>query len=167
MKASGESEMAFIRRRAPTLWLIILIKLGKALLLLMLAAGFLSLVGKDIGATFDGILRWVRIDPEQRFFARLGSHLEQITPENFRWLASGSFLYAALLLIETYGLIRRTWWAVWLAIGETAFFIPVEVFELVEKFSPVMFSLLVLNSVIVAYLVVSRDKLFRHHHVKA
>ena len=28
-----------------------------------------------------------------------------------------------------------SWWAVWLAIGETAFFIPVEVFELTEKFS--------------------------------
>jgi uncharacterized membrane protein (DUF2068 family) len=164
MSDAKESGTSFIRRGAPMLWLIILLKLGKALLLILLAAGFLALIGKDVGALFDEMLRWVKIDPEHRFFARLGDRLENITPENFQWLASGSVMYAALLLIEGFGLIRRSWWAVWLAIGETAFFIPVEVFELVEKFSLVMLAILTLNLVIVVYLVRNREKLFRHHH---
>jgi len=165
--APSAAAAPFTRRRAPTLWLIIIIKLGKALLLILLAAGFLSLIGKDVGAMFDGLLRWVKLDPEHRFFASLGHRLEQITPTNFKWLASGSVLYATLLLVEGYGLVRRSWWAVWLAIGETAFFIPVEVFELVEKFSTVMLTVLALNVVIVAYLVRNRDQLFRHHHLRA
>lgn len=166
MAAPADSGTSFIRRRAPALWIIIAIKLGKALLLILLAAGLLSLIGKDVGAIFDAVLRWVRIDPEHEFFARLGSQLEHITPEKFRWLASGSVLYAVLLLIEGYGLLRRSWWAVWLAIGETAFFIPLEVFELLEKFSNVMVSLLLLNTAIVAYLVLNRERLFRHHHAR-
>jgi uncharacterized membrane protein (DUF2068 family) len=158
----GDTE--FIRRRAPALWIIIGIKLGKALLLALLAAGFFTLIGRDIGAVFDDALRFVRIDPEQRFFSRLGDQLGKITPANLRWLASGSLLYAVLLVVEGIGLIRRSWWAVWLAIGETAFFIPLEILELLERFSLVMLIVLTLNCLIVAYLTRNRGKLFHHHH---
>jgi uncharacterized membrane protein (DUF2068 family) len=157
----------FIRRRAPTLWIIILIKLGKALLLLLLAVGFFQLIGKDVGDTFDHLLRLVKLDPSSKFFAKLGDRLDTVTPTNLKWLASGSLLYAILLIVECAGLMRRSWWAVWFAIGETAFFIPLELFELVGKFSWPMFGLFVVNSLIVAYLVVNRQKLFHHHHAKS
>lgn len=156
----------FIRRRAPTLTAIIGVKLGKALLLLLLAVGFFSLIGRDVGAVFDDVVRFVRLDPSSRFFARLGDQLDKITPANLKWLASGSLLYAGLLLVEGVGLIRRSWWAVWLAIGETAFFIPVEIFELTEKFTWMMTGIFALNAAIVAYLVANRHKLFHHHHPK-
>jgi uncharacterized membrane protein (DUF2068 family) len=123
-----------------------------------------NLIGKDIGDAFDNLLRFVKIDPGHRFFARIGSQLDEITPTNLKWLASGSLLYALLLLVEGTGLIRRSWWAVWLAIGESAFFIPVELFELAGKFTWTMFGIFALNSLIVAYLVVNRAKLFHHHH---
>ena len=164
MPASAKSDTLFIKRRAPALWIIIGIKLGKALLLILLAAGFFTLIGRDIGAIFDDVLRWVRIDPERKFFARLGEQLGRITPTNLKWLASGSLLYALLLAVEGYGLIRRTWWAVWLAIGETAFFIPFEVTDLLEHFRWLMLAILVANLFIVAYLIRNRDKLFHHHH---
>lgn len=161
MKPAPDTQ--FIKRRAPTLWLIIVVKLGKALLLFLLAAGLFNLIGKDVGDAFDNLLRFVKIDPSLRFFAWLGDQMDKITPANLKWLASGSLLYALLLLVEGYGLIRRSRWAVWLAIGETAFFIPVEVFELMEKFTWLMFGILALNSLIVAYLIVNRHKLFHHH----
>jgi len=154
----------FIRRRAPTLWAIILIKLGKALLLLLLTALLFKLIGKDVGDAFDDLLRLVKLDPGSRFFTRLGSHLDKVTPTNLKWLASGSLLYAILLMVECAGLMRRSWWAVWFAIAETAFFIPLELFELMGKFAWPMCGLFALNSLIVAYLVVNRDKLFHHHH---
>ena len=162
MKPAPDTQ--FIKRHAPALWIIIGIKLGKALLLLLLTAVFFNLIGKDVGDAFDELLRFVKIDPGHRFFVRLGDQLDKITPTNLKWLASGSLLYALLLLVEGYGLIRRSWWAVWLAIGETAFFIPVEIFELVGKFTWMMFGIFALNSLIVAYLIANRDKLFHHHH---
>jgi uncharacterized membrane protein (DUF2068 family) len=164
LKAAPDTD--FIKRRAPALWIIIVIKLGKALLLILLAAGFFTLIGKDIGAIFDTVLRCVKIDPSQRFFAKLGDQLGQITPLNLKWLASGSLLYALLLAVEGAGLIRRSWWAVWLAIGETAFFIPFEVMELLDGFSWLMSGVLTANIFIVAYLIRTRDKLFHHHYPK-
>lgn len=158
------SDTNFIKRRAPTLWAIIFVKLGKALLLLLLTAVLFNLIGKDIGDAFDNLLRFVKIDPGHRFFARIGDQLDKITPTNLKWLASGSLLYALLLLVEGFGLMRRSWWAVWLAIGESAFFIPVEIFELVGKFTWMMFTIFALNSLIVAYLIANRHKLFHHHH---
>jgi uncharacterized membrane protein (DUF2068 family) len=162
--APAPAGTSFVRRRAPTLWIIIGLKLGKAGLLLLLAAVSFSLIDRDAGALFDAALRWIKVDPALPFFAKLGDHLEKITPANWKWLASGSLLYAMLLLVEGGGLIRRSGWAVWLAIGETAFFIPFEVFDMLEHFTWRMGGVLLLNLVIVAYLIVNRDRLFRHHH---
>ena len=164
--ATPKPDTSFIKRRAPALWIIIGIKLGKALLLILLAAGFFSLIGKDVGDTFDSLLRFVKLDPGHRFFVRLGDQLDKVTPTNLKWLASGSLLYALLLIVEGYGLIRRSWWAVWLAIGESAFFIPLEIFELLDKFTWLMFTVLAVNAFIVAYLIRNRDRLFHHHHPK-
>ncbi len=153
-----------IKRRAPALYAIITLKLGKALLLGLLAVGFFSLIGQDIDAQFDRMLRWIHIDPEQRFWAHAGDQLQKITPVNLRWLGSGSLVYSLLLFVESIGLIRRAWWAAWLAIGETAFFIPIEISDLLKHFSLLVTAILALNILIVAYLVRNRDKLFRHHH---
>ena len=154
----------FVRKRAPALYAIITLKTGKAILLLLLALGFFSLIGQDLDAQFDRMLRWVHLDPEKHFLANLGDHLAKITPANLRWLASGSLMYSILLLVESVGLMRRAGWAVWLAIGETAFFIPIEVFDLVDHYSRVVTIILVLNIFIAGYLVKNRDRLFRHHH---
>ena len=72
-------------------------------------------------------------------------------------------------------------WAVWLAIGESAFFIPIEIFELVRHHRPELpnpcrrncFShpklglsiVLALNVLIVWYLFANRKRLFRHHRI--
>ncbi|MSU22190.1 MAG: DUF2127 domain-containing protein [Pedosphaera sp.] len=55
-------------------------------------------------------------------------------------------------------------WIGWLAIGESAFFIPIEVYELVEAPSLTVTIILAINIVIVIYLYRNRERLFRHHH---
>ena len=52
------------------------------------------------------------------------------------WLASGTLLYGLFLLVGGTGLAFRANWAIWLAIGESAFFIPIEIFELVRHRLP-------------------------------
>jgi uncharacterized membrane protein (DUF2068 family) len=158
---------SFVRKRAPALLAIITLKSVKAVLLLSLAVGFFSLIGQDLHRQFDDMLRYIHVDPERHFFADLGLQLQKITPTNLRWAASGSLLYSLLLIVESAGLISRSWWSVWLAIGETAFFIPIEVFDLADHFSWIVTIILVLNIFIVTYLVRNRDRLFRHHHPHA
>jgi uncharacterized membrane protein (DUF2068 family) len=94
-------------------------------------------------------------------------------------VVTGSFLYSLFSLVEGVGLIFRVPWAGWLAIGESAFFIPIEIFELVrrhrsempnparpELLSNPQFGLLIvlaINVFIVWYLYTNRKRLFRHH----
>lgn len=147
---------------AAGLYTIIAIKSGKGLLLLALALGIFSLAGHDLDKEFDAFLRTVGLDPEKQFFAQLGNRLDQITPSNLRWVASGTLLYSVMLFVESVGLGRRSWWAGWLAIGETAFFLPIEIYELLKGFSYGVLLILIVNLAMVWYLVRNRARLFHH-----
>ncbi|HVY72355.1 MAG TPA: DUF2127 domain-containing protein [Verrucomicrobiae bacterium] len=150
------------KKRAAGLYSIIAIKLGKGLALFALAIGIYSLIGDDLRVEFDNFIRFLRLDPEHKFFLRLGERLEDVTPANIRWVASGTMIYSLLLFVESAGLARRASWAAWLAIGETAFFIPVEVYKLLEKTSGSLAMILCVNILMVWYLVKNRERLFRH-----
>lgn len=151
-------------RHAPTLYFIAGFKLFKGLLLLTVAVGIFALAKKDLPDLFDSFLRWVHLDPENKFFGAIGDRLETITPANVRHVASGAFLFGAFLLVSGSGLLFRVSWAIWLAIGESAFFIPIEVFELLRRPSWALSCVLVVNLIIVCYLYFNRNRLFRHHH---
>jgi uncharacterized membrane protein (DUF2068 family) len=138
------------------------LKLAKCALLFGIAFGIYALMDSDLRHEFERFLRFIRVDPEHAFFANLGDRLQAITPGRVRFLASGAFLYAMLLLVESAGLMRRAFWAAWLAIGETAFFVPVEIFELVRGFSKTMLAILAVNVAIVWYLLRNRRRLFPH-----
>ncbi len=79
--------------------------------------------------------------------------------------AVGTFLYSLFALVEGIGLTFRVSWAGWLSIGESAFFIPIEIYELIHRgFSWTVFGILVFNVFIVWYLFENRQRLFHHHH---
>ncbi len=164
-------------KRAPTLYLIAGVKIGKGLLLLLAALGIFALAGKDLSDAFDNFLRWVHLDPEKRFFTNIGEWLDTVTPANVRVVASGTMIYGLFLFATGVGLALRAAWAIWLCIGESAFFIPIEIYELIRRRAPEtdmhrMFAhpktalavLLAANMFIVWYLYQNRERLFRHHH---
>jgi uncharacterized membrane protein (DUF2068 family) len=153
----------FLRKRAPTLYVIITIKLLKGLLLLLLGLGVYSLSDNNLPAEFRGFLEFFHLDPENRFFSELARKLANVTPENVIWLAGGTILYSLFSLVEGVGLIFRVSWAGWMAIGESAFFIPIELFDLNHLFSWTVLVILGLNIAIVWYLFQNRRRLFRHH----
>jgi len=168
------------KKHAPTLYFIVAIKLVKGIALVLLAVGVFSLANRDLSDTFDQFLRWVHLDPERSFFQGIGDWLDTITTTNVRAVATGTFLFGLFLIVLGLGLAFRAKWAIWLAIGEGGFFIPVEIFELVrhrrpgtenqprpELFHHPKLGLLVvlaLNVMIVWYLFQNRKRLFRHHH---
>ncbi len=151
------------KSRAPTLYLIILLKLGKGILLLLLAFGVYSLTDNNLPAEFRELLGSLNLDPENKLFTALTAKIERLTPANVRWVATGTLLYSLFSLVEGVGLIFRVVWAGWLAIGEGGFFIPIEIYELSHGFSPTVLVILVLNIIIVWYLLQNRHRIFRHH----
>jgi uncharacterized membrane protein (DUF2068 family) len=158
-----------IPKRAPTLYFIIAIKLLKGLVLLLLALGVYKLSDDNLPDEFRQLLMFFHLDPEKEFFAALTDKIETLSEAKMVWLAGGTFLYSLFSLVEGTGLIFRISWAGWLAIGESAFFIPIEVYELIHRpfHYRSFYTLLVLfalNVFIVWYLYQNRQRLFRHHH---
>jgi uncharacterized membrane protein (DUF2068 family) len=167
------------KKHAPTLYFIVAIKLAKGIALLLLALGVLSTANKDLPDLFNQFLLWVHLDPERSFFVDITAWLNTITPTNVREVASGMFLCGLFLTVLSLGLASRAKWAIWLAIGESGFFIPIEIFELVRRRRfeasglprPELFPhpkiglaiVLALNVIIVWYLLENRKRLFRHH----
>ena len=164
MSDPAKTETSSIRQRAPTLYLIIAIKLLKGVALLLLALGAYSLSDNNLPEDFRRFLEFLHFDPEKKFFTDLAEKVETITPDNLVWLARGTVLYSLFSLVEAVGLSFRVSWAGWLAIGESAFFIPIEFHELMRHFSWTVLVILALNILIVWYLFANRHRLFRHHH---
>jgi uncharacterized membrane protein (DUF2068 family) len=161
-------ETQFIKKRAPTLYFIIGIKLAKGILFLLLALGVYHISDDNLPELFRQVLTFLHIDPEKKFFADLADKIEIISESKMVWLAGGTFLYSLFSLVEGTGLIFRVSWAGWLTIGESAFFIPIEVYELMHR--PMarrsyvgLLIVLGLNVFIVWYLFQNRSRLFRHH----
>jgi len=165
--------------RAPTLYFIAICKLAKGITLLVIAASIYWLAGKDLQEYFDRFLEWVRIDPEHSFFRNIGESLADVSPGDVRGTGLALFLYGIFLLVGGTGLALRAKWAIWLTIGESAFFIPIEIFELTRHsrlgepqpaehlFAHPKVGLLIvlaLNIIIVWYLFKNRERLFRHPH---
>ena len=135
----------------------------KGALLLLLALGVYNLSESNLPDQFLRLLEWLRIDPEKKFFSDLMRRIAAITPANVIWLASGTLLYSLFSLVEGIGLFFRWRWAGYLAIGESAFFVPIEIFELMKSFSITVFVIMILNILMVWYLFQNRARLFRHH----
>ncbi len=152
------------KRRAPTLYFIIAGKLMKGVLVLALALFIFKLAGQDLTDWFNRLLQWFHFDPEGRFFSDIGDKLERITPANVRWVGVVTVLYSLVSLVEGVGLLFRAPWAGWLAIGESAFFIPIEVRELIVRPHLFVMGVLAFNILIVWYLYANRNWLFKHHH---
>ena len=168
------------KNRAPTLYFIAICKIAKGVALLLLAAGINYLAGKDLQDDFDKFIEWVRLDPEHSFFRNIGDWLATVTPGSVRATALAAFIYGIFLMVSGTGLAMRAKWAIWLTIGESAFFIPIEILELTRRRPHVeppdelhphhfinprmgLFIVLVLNIFIVWYLLKNRERLFRHH----
>ena|SRR6266705_2028395 len=151
-------------RRAPTLYFIIGAKLIKGTLALALALFIFKLAGQDLSEAFDRLLHWFHLDPEGRFFSEVGTKLDTVTPANVRGVGIITMLYSLFSLVEGVGLMFRASWAGWLAIGESAFFIPIEVRELVVRPHGFVLAVLAFNVLIVWYLFANRSWLFRHHN---
>ena len=165
-------------KRAPTLYFIIGVKLFKGLAALLLALGAYSLTDNNLPEDFRKLLEFLHLDPEKKFFLELADRVGEITPANLEWLAVGSIIYGLFMLLQAGGLIFRVSWIVWLVIGESAFFIPIEIFELVRRHAPSpenhphIFAhpktgiaiVLAVNVAIVWYLFKNRARIIRHHH---
>lgn len=132
--------------------LIALFKLVKALLLIAVGIGALS-----IRHNHDGALgRWIHalvFDPHGRLFHEAVAKISGLDTRELAGIAIGSVVYAAVFLIEGVGLMLRRGWAEVLTTIITISFLPLEIYELVEHKSWMKIGVIIVNALIVVYLI--------------
>ena len=153
-----------VMARAPTLYAIIAIKLLKGLLFVTMALLFYTHADNDLPTEYQRVLQTLRLNPERKFWTDLALKVDGLTEAKMMFAAVGTLVYSLFALVEAVGLMFRIRWAGWLSIGESAFFIPIEVYELNRNFTWLVFVILVLNVFMVWYLYQNRARLFHHHH---
>jgi len=126
------TQTELIKKPAPTLYAIIAIKLLKGLLFVSLAIFAYVKSDNPLPQEYRSLLHHLKLNPEQKFWADLAKRVEEVTEKNVLWVAAFTMLYSLFSLVEGIGMLFRVSWAGWMAICESAFFIPIEVYELIH-----------------------------------
>lgn len=132
---------------------IAIFKFVKGAVLLALAFSALSLLHKDVASHVEYWLDQVRIDVDNKFIGGLLSKLQLVHTKELKEISALGAGYAGLFLTEGTGLLFRKRWAEWLTIIATSSLMPIEVYELVEKFTAIRLCALLINAAVVLYLI--------------
>lgn len=118
----------------------------------------LGLVFKVVreGHPADRLITWalaLHVDPNNRYLGEVLGTLLQLDRKHMALLTAATLAYALLFTAEAVGLWLAKRWAAYLTIIATAGFVPVELYEIIERASIIKIVALVINVAIVVYLV--------------
>ena len=102
------------------------------------------------------LARWVtqlHLRPGRHWVDGLLATVLDVKPETLRAIEVGTFVYAAVFLVEGVGLLLRRRWAEYLTVIATASLLPLEVYELVERVRATRALIVAANLAIVLYLI--------------
>jgi uncharacterized membrane protein (DUF2068 family) len=137
-------------------WTIHLIsgwKVVKGLLAVAIGIKLLTLLNRDVAQWFSDFIQRHNIDAENRYVHAIAEKLVGVTNNKLILFSVGSFLYASLDFTEGIGLWFEKRWAEFLTAVATAVFVPIEIYEIYERFTWVRVVILVVNLFVIWYLV--------------
>jgi uncharacterized membrane protein (DUF2068 family) len=134
------------------LLLVGLFKMGKAIFFTAVGAGALQLVHRNVGDVAMRIVEILHRDPDGRFAAMIMDKADLIGGHQLRQSALLSFLYAGLCVVEGTGLMLKKGWAEYFTVVLTAGAMPIETYELWQKFEWFKVGLIVINVIVLVYL---------------
>ena len=140
-------------RSSNALRLVALLEGLKGLTVLLAGTGLLALLHRDVHALAASLIAHAHLNPASKYpriFLDASTH---VSDARLWQLAGGAGAYAALRLVEGYGLYRERAWAEVLAAVSGAVYVPFEVAELFRHPTVLGVGLLALNIAIVAFMV--------------
>jgi uncharacterized membrane protein (DUF2068 family) len=124
----------------------------KGLLVLLAGFGLLAYVHKDLHLGAEQLVRHFHLNPASRYpriFLDLADHA---TDAQLWVLALSALIYAVVRFVEAFGLWLQRRWAEWFGLCAGGIYVPIELFEVLRKVTWPRVTLLIVNTVIVAYL---------------
>ncbi|MCB5190690.1 DUF2127 domain-containing protein [Methylobacillus arboreus] len=135
---------------------IALLEASKGLIVLTASLALFRYINADWQAYAESLIRHLHLNPANHYPRILLSLSANITEPRLLALAFGAMFYAAIRLLEAYGLWLGRHWAIVLGIASAGLYLPFEILELLAHFSWLGLSVFASNLVIVAIL-------WRHH----
>jgi uncharacterized membrane protein (DUF2068 family) len=133
--------------------IIAMVEALKGVVVLLAATGLLALVHKDLNDLAARLVQYSHLNPASKYphiFLEAVSHLPQT---RLLWLAMGAAAYAAVRLVEAFGLYRGRAWAEWLAALSGGLYVPIEIIELIHAPSTMCLVVLTINVAVVAVMI--------------
>jgi uncharacterized membrane protein (DUF2068 family) len=106
----------------------------------------------DLGSVGAHIAKTIELNPQKGIAHDIVQKLGSIDHRKIVWFAAGALVYGLIESVEGVGLFFRKRWAEWLTVVATSLLIPLEIYELAKKPSPLKAAGLFVNVLIVLYL---------------
>lgn len=125
----------------------------KALFLVVVGSGLLSLIHRDMDATANYLIQHLHLNPAHKYpriFIDFASH---ITDSELWFLALLALFDAVIRAVEAVGLWYQREWGKWLGILTASLYLPIEVFEMTLHLTWLKTLTFIINVIIVVYLI--------------
>ncbi len=140
------------KERHWTIHIIAVFKILKGIVLLIVGIKLLTLLNKDVAEWAMDFVNRHGIDAENRFVHAALEKIAGVNKNQLMAMSGGAFLYSSLQMTEGIGLWMEKRWAEYLTVIATSLFIPLELYEIYEKFTWVRVLILIVNLFVVWYL---------------
>ena len=137
-------------------WVLRLIALEKFLrgaLLMIVGIKLLTLVGDNVHQWAVDLVQQHGVDLGHRWVQSGLDKLRGVSDNQVEAFGIVAFLYSLLMMVEGVGLWLGYRWAEYVTIVSTSLLMPLEIYEMGEKFTFVRLGLLIVNIAIVVYLI--------------
>jgi uncharacterized membrane protein (DUF2068 family) len=135
---------------------IALLEAAKGLLAILVAVWLVSLLHKDIQDVAEHLLHFLhkifRLNPDGRVAREIIRGARRVTRGNLDLWIGGTLLYSTIRFVEAAGLWLEKQWAEWFALISGCLYLPIEIYELAHRATPIKWAIFATNVLIVAYL---------------
>lgn len=128
-------------------------KLVKVVFFSAIGFGALHLIHRNLGEEVMRLTEMLRLGPESHVVTFLMDKADLVGHHQLRQASMLSFGYAALCLIEGTGLLMRRVWAEYFTVALTLMGLPLESYELLQRFNWFKVGAIVVNLLVLLYLV--------------
>jgi uncharacterized membrane protein (DUF2068 family) len=122
---------------------------AKGAVVLLAGFGVLSLLHRDIRVAAAALVGRLHLNPAAGFQRSFVEAAARVTDKGLWEIASIGFLYALFRFLEAYGLWTARRWAEWLAVVSGGLYVPLEIYELIQRHTWVRASALIVNLAVV------------------
>lgn len=133
--------------------LVALFEAIKGVAVLVVGFGLLTFLGQDTEVYAERLVNRLHLNPAKHYPQVFIHAMADVNNTELWLIAAFAALYAAVRLVEAYGLWHERSWAEWLAALSGAVYVPIELYELFRHATWLKFGALAINLIVVGYMV--------------